>query len=147
MGAQATADVVLLVGGRVGDLDFWGRPPAWGEPGTQKWIQIDVAPEMIALNRPVDLALIGDAKATLASLLEVVKARSGPKPETKQFADAREAQAGWLSQWEEGAQSDAVPIHPLRLMRKVRDFFPREDHHVRGWRHYRGLGLLCEPDL
>jgi len=126
LGAQATADVVLLVGGRMGDVEFWGQPPAWGVPDEQKWIQVDIAPESIGLNRQVDLALVGDARGTLRALLEAVKARTGPKPENAQFADAREAQAAWLRQWEEGAQSDSTPIHPLRLMREVREFFPRE---------------------
>jgi acetolactate synthase-1/2/3 large subunit len=126
LGAQASADVVLLVGGRLGDIDFWGRPPAWGEPGAQRWIQVDVEPQNIALNRPVDLALVGDAKATLRALLTAVKARTGPRAENPQMADARMAQQSWLAGWEEGAHSDAVPIHPLRLMREVREFFPRQ---------------------
>ncbi len=126
LGAQATADVVLLVGGRLGDLDFWGKPPAWGAPGVQKWIQVDIAAENIGLNRPIDLALLGDAKATLKALLEAVRRRTGRKPENPQFADARAAQAGWLGQWEEGARSDQMPIHPLRLVREVREFFPRQ---------------------
>ncbi len=126
LGAQATADVVLLVGGRLGDTDFWGRAPAWGEAGQQRWIQIDIEPQNIALNRAVDLALIGDAKATLHSLLEAVKARTGPKTENPQFEDARAAQQAWLMQWEDAACSEAVPIHPVRLMREVRTFFPRE---------------------
>jgi len=125
LGAQASADVVLLVGGRLGDLDFWGRPPAWGEPGAQRWIQVDIEPQNIALNRTVDLALVGDAKATLRALLAAVKERTGPKAENPQMADARAAQEGWLMGWEEGAHSDQVPIHPLRLMREVREFFPR----------------------
>ena len=126
LGAQATADVVLLVGGRMGDVEFWGQPPAWGTPEEQKWIQVDIAPGSIGLNRPVDLALLGDAKTTLRGILEAVKARTGPKQENPQFADAREAQAAWLRQWEEGAKSDSTPIHPLRLVREVRNFFPRE---------------------
>lgn len=125
LGAQATADVVLLVGGRMGDLDFWGRTPAWGEVGVQTWIQIDLDPQSIALNRPVDLALAGDAKSTLRLILEAVQRRSGRKRENQQFADAREAQSAWLHGWEEGAHSDASPIHPLRMMREAREFFPR----------------------
>jgi acetolactate synthase-1/2/3 large subunit len=35
--AQVEADVVLLVGGRLGDLEMWGQPPlAWGDPAQQK---------------------------------------------------------------------------------------------------------------
>ena len=126
LGAQATADVVLLVGGRMGDLDFWGRPPGWGEVGHQRWIQIDIEPQNIALNHPVDLALVGDAKATLRALLQAVKARTEPKPENPQLEDARQGQEAWFRTWEEGAHSDSTPIHPLRLMREVREFFPRD---------------------
>jgi len=124
--AQAAADVVLLVGGRLGDLDFWGKPPIWGEVDKQRFIQVDIEPQNIGLNRPIDLALLGDAKGTLRALLEAVKARTGPKAENPHFSDARQDQAVWMAGWEEGARSDKAPIHPLRLMREVRQFFPRQ---------------------
>ncbi|MEM2426063.1 MAG: thiamine pyrophosphate-binding protein, partial [Archaeoglobaceae archaeon] len=60
LSAQSEADVVLVVGSKLGDTDFWGRPPAWGDPDVQKTIQIDIEAEMIALNRPVDVAILGD---------------------------------------------------------------------------------------
>jgi acetolactate synthase-1/2/3 large subunit len=120
------ADVVLLAGGRLGDIDFWGKPPAWGEFDKQRFIQIDIEPQNIGLNRPVDLALVGDARITLRALIEAVKARTGPKPENPKLEEARQDQAVWSAGWEEGANSDATPIHPLRLMREVREFFPRE---------------------
>ena len=125
LGAQSAADVVLLVGGRLGDLDFWGKPPAWGEYGEQKWIQIDISGESIGLNRPVDLGIIGDAKACLRALLTAVKKRTPRRQEWAEIADAREATEGWLSGYRELGQCDDVPIHPLRLVQEVRDFFPR----------------------
>ena len=125
LGAQSKADVVLLVGGRMGDIDFWGRVPAWGEVDKQRFIQIDIEPQNIALNRQVDLALVGDAKATLDALLAAVKGRTKCRPENPQLEEARQAQQAWVAGWEEGAHSDQVPIHPLRLMREVRQFFPR----------------------
>jgi acetolactate synthase-1/2/3 large subunit len=70
--------------------------------------------------------LVGDAKSTLRALLEAVKARTQPKKEHPRFEEARQAQAAWAEGWEEGANSNATPIHPLRLMREVRQFFPRE---------------------
>jgi len=123
---QPRADVVLLVGGRMGDIDFWGRPPFWGEVGTQRFIQIDIEPQNIGLNRPVDLGLVGDAGGTLRALLEAVKARTKARAEHPILAEARQDQALWSAGWEEGAHSDETPIHPLRLMREVREFFPRE---------------------
>ncbi|MFW9800457.1 MAG: thiamine pyrophosphate-binding protein [Candidatus Thorarchaeota archaeon] len=124
IGAQCQADLALLVGGRLGDLDFWGRPPGWGECEDQRLIQIDIAPEMIALNRVVDLAIVGDAKSILASLYNLVKRKpkSKPRPET---ADCLEAQRNWLDDFIEQGKSDKVPIHPLRMVQEVRDFFPR----------------------
>jgi len=124
--AQAAADVVLLVGGRLGDIDFWGRPPIWGEYDRQRFIQIDVEPQNIGLNRPVELGLVGDARGTLRALIDAVKARTGSRPENPRLAEARQAQQEWLRGWEEGAMSDATPVHPLRLMRELREFFPRD---------------------
>jgi acetolactate synthase-1/2/3 large subunit len=126
LGAQAMADVVLLVGGRLGDVDFWGQPPFWGEPGEQTLIQIDIEPENIALNRPVDLALVGDAKAVLRALLDAVKDLTAPIPERPDMAEYQATQLVWLAQFEKQAASDKKPIHPLRLVRDVRAFFPRE---------------------
>jgi acetolactate synthase-1/2/3 large subunit len=124
--AQANADVVLLVGSRLGDTDFWGRPPMWGEIGQQRFIQIDIEPRNMALNRPVDLCLLGDAKSTLHALIQQVRQRTGHKPENPRLSDARREQEAWLAGWRVDANSDRVPIHPLRLMREVRQFFPRD---------------------
>jgi acetolactate synthase-1/2/3 large subunit len=142
LGAQAVSDVVLLIGGRMGDVDFWGQPPFWGEPEAQKLIQIDVEPENVGLNRPVDLALLGDARSTLAALVEAVKKLSASIPERPDMAEYRTAQEVWQAQFQEHANSDARPIHPLRLMRDIRAFFPREaicvadGGNTNVWAHY-----------
>jgi len=149
LGAQAAADVVLLVGGRLGDVDFWGQPPYWGEPGAQRLIQVDIDPESIGLNRPVDLALVGDARATLRALLEEVRRLTPPKPERPELAEYRATQDAWLAQFEAQAASDRAPIHPLRLIRDVRAFFPREaitivdGGNINVWAHY--LNRVYEP--
>jgi acetolactate synthase-1/2/3 large subunit len=149
LGAQAMADVVLLVGGRLGDLDFWGQPPFWGEPEEQKLIQIDIEPENVALNRPVDLALISDAKAALRALTEAVKRLTPPIAERAEMAEYRTTEQAWLAQFEKDAASDKKPIHPLRLIRDVRAFFPREAISVVDggntsvWAHY--LNRIYEP--
>ena len=149
LGAQAMADVVLLVGGRLGDVDFWGQPPFWGEPGEQKLIQIDIEPESVALNRAVDLALVGDAKATLRALVDAVQRLASPISERAHMAQIRAAQEAWLSPFQQQAASDAKPIHPLRLVRDVRAFFPREAITVVDggntalWAHY--LNRIYEP--
>lgn len=124
--AQAEADMVLLVGCKLGALDMWGKPPAWGEPSKQKVIQIDISDEMIGLNRPVDLGIVGDAKSALKALLEAVKKYTPPRRENPLLQDYKRLEKMWLENFEEMSRLDTVPIHPLRLVREVREFFPRD---------------------
>jgi acetolactate synthase-1/2/3 large subunit len=56
------ADVVLALGTRFGETDWWGKPPYWGDPETQKLIQVDTDEEILGLNRPLDLAILSDAR-------------------------------------------------------------------------------------
>ncbi len=124
--AQAEADVVLLVGCRLGALDMWGKPPAWGEPPRQKIIQIDISADMIGLNRPVNLSIVGDAKPTLKALLEAIKRYTPPRKENPLLQDYKRLEKMWLDNFEELSRLDTVPIHPLRVVREVREFFPRD---------------------
>lgn len=157
LGAQAAADVVLLIGGRLGDVDFWGKPPYWGEGSEQKLIQIDIDPEDIGLNRPADVALQGDARATLRALLAEVKRLTPPLRERPDMAEYRTTQEAWLSQFQKDAHSDQKPIHPLRLMRDVRAFFARDaicaldGGNTTVWAHYLNRAyvprsFLCAAD-
>jgi acetolactate synthase-1/2/3 large subunit len=133
----------------LGDTDFWGRPPAWGEPEVQKLIQIDIDGANIALNRRVDLAIIGDAKSTLSEILREVKRRTARREERPDLADYREAQDAWLSSFLELGASEEIPIHPLRLIKDVREFFPRDaiscvdGGNTAVWAHY--LNRIYEP--
>ncbi|MEM0083244.1 MAG: thiamine pyrophosphate-binding protein [Candidatus Nezhaarchaeales archaeon] len=124
--AQNDADVVLVVGSRMGDLDFWGRPPAWASPENQKTIQIDIEAEMIALNRPVDLAILGDAKETLKVLIEEIKKLGEKRDPPEKLKEYKKLQDEWLSEFLKLANSNEKPIHPLRVIKEVRDFYPRD---------------------
>ncbi|KPJ51474.1 MAG: acetolactate synthase large subunit, partial [Dehalococcoidia bacterium DG_22] len=124
--AHAQADLVLVIGSRLGGFDLWGKPPMWGKPEEQKTIQIDTAPESIAENRQVDLAILGDAKATLRDINAALDTMIEPREESPQLAQYRAAQAAWLQNFENLASSDAAPIHPLRVVRDARAFFPRD---------------------
>ncbi|HTX80523.1 MAG TPA: thiamine pyrophosphate-binding protein, partial [Longilinea sp.] len=97
---RSEADVVLIVGSRLGEYDGWGLPPAWGDPAVQKTIQIDVDPFSIGLNRPVDLAIIADAKMALQALLQAIKARTAPREAMPGLARYREMTA---RAWEQAA--------------------------------------------
>lgn len=119
------ADLVVLVGTQLGQLENYGRPPMWGSPEQQKVIQIDVSPEMIGRNRPVDVGLVGDAGATLAALLEEVEALTPPRSPSERLDEFRHL----TDEWEKGLAAlarETAPVHPARLMTEVARFFPRD---------------------
>jgi acetolactate synthase-1/2/3 large subunit len=123
--AQTQADTVLVVGSSLCDYDFWGQPPAWKTPEEQKFIQIDIDPQMIGVNRDVDVAIVGDAKATLRAIIEEVKKmtnKRSPNPNIQACRQAAEMQIAGLKDF---AESDMKPIHPLRVIKEVREFFPK----------------------
>src|SRR3990172_4259409 len=89
------ADVVLAVGTRFGELDFWGRPPIWGHSSRQKVIQVDSDATNIGLNRPVELALVGDARAVLGQVLDAVRELTGQRPVYEQSATLKDIDQKW----------------------------------------------------
>ena len=68
--ARKAADLILALGSRIGETDWWGKQPYWGAPGTQQLIQVDIDDEVLGRNRPADLAVLADVKAFMAALIE-----------------------------------------------------------------------------
>lgn len=64
------ADVVLALGTRFGETDWWGKAPHWRDPEEQCLIQVDIDEEVLGVNKPVDLAVVGDAGLFLQALLD-----------------------------------------------------------------------------
>ena len=124
--ARSEADVVLVVGGRLGELDNWGRAPSWGDPLAQKVIQVDVDPTAIGLNRPVDLGIVGDGRAVLTALLAAVRERTGPKGEHDRWPHYRALTQEWREQMEVTLNAPEGQINPGWMVQTVREFFPRE---------------------
>ncbi len=146
--AESMADVVLHVGGKLGDGDMWGRSPPWGEVGVQRWIQIDIDPEMIGLNRPVDLGIVGDAKLVLRKIIEELRGMN--LEPVRDLSEFRRLTEEWERRFLEIAlSSPSHPIHPLRVVYEVRRFFPRDAISVVDggntavWAHY--LNRIYEP--
>jgi len=123
--ARREADVVLVVGCRLGEYDSWGLPPVWGDPAEQKTIQIDADPMSIGINRPVDLAIIADARAALGAILEAVRARTKPRSEMPDLARYREQSAVTMTHGIEFlGQQAGSGVNPGEMVLKVREFFP-----------------------
>ena len=64
------ADVVMLIGARLNWLLSHGKGKTWGEPGSKKFIQIDIEPKEMDSNVEVVAPLVGDIGSCVAALLE-----------------------------------------------------------------------------
>lgn len=118
------ADVVVVVGMRLDWTMGYGRPPLFSE--SARFIQIDIEGSEIGRNRPIEVGIVGDARAVLRQMMEAARGRFKAdntaswvdqcKAYVKKRADRLEAEMG----------SDKTPIHPLRLCKEIRDFLDRD---------------------
>jgi oxalyl-CoA decarboxylase len=64
------SDVVLLVGARLNWLLSHGKGKTWGEPGSKKFIQIDIEPREMDSNVEIAAPVVGDIGSCVSALLE-----------------------------------------------------------------------------
>jgi oxalyl-CoA decarboxylase len=63
------ADVVMLVGARLNWLLSHGKGKTWGEPGSKKFIQIDIEPKEMDSNVKIAAPVVGDIGSCVSALL------------------------------------------------------------------------------
>ena len=64
------ADVVLLIGARLNWLLSHGKGKTWGEPGSKRFIQIDIEPKEMDSNVEIVAPLVGDIGSCVTALLD-----------------------------------------------------------------------------
>ncbi|MCX6650009.1 MAG: thiamine pyrophosphate-binding protein [Candidatus Bathyarchaeota archaeon] len=119
------ADVIFYVGCSTDSTgtDMWKTPSL----DTQaKIIHLDVSEAEVGNNYPLEVALIGDAAATLRVMVEVAekqekKVRKLPRIKAiqKERAEYDAYAAGLMA-------SNEVPIHPLRFVKELGDALPKD---------------------
>jgi acetolactate synthase I/II/III large subunit len=116
--ALRESDLVFFVGSRAGDMttDHYTAPPA-GTPV----IQLDINPAEIGRIYPAEVALAGDARATIRKLADAVR----PGADIASWrSHVQEMRAEWLVGSHAQRESAAVPIRPERLCREIAEFLP-----------------------
>lgn len=91
-----------------------------------KVIQVDIEGEEIGRNRGVELGIIGDVGTVLSQLTEEVEKQGGFECPLTWVNELRRAEAEAGQTVADQLHSDAVPIHPLRLIHEVDEFLERE---------------------
>jgi oxalyl-CoA decarboxylase len=64
------SDVVMLIGARLNWLLSHGKGKTWGEPGSKRFIQIDIEPKEMDSNLEIAAPLVGDIGSCVSALLE-----------------------------------------------------------------------------
>jgi acetolactate synthase-1/2/3 large subunit len=123
------ADVILAVGVRFADKAASSyRPGASFNIPPTKLIHVDIDPFEIGKNYPVEVGIVGDAKAVLGGLLDVVRTQTAPRPwqaapYTQEIADHV---AIWWKHNRELRESDRVPATMGRVIAEARKVLPPE---------------------
>ncbi len=114
------ADVVLVFGA---SINHWTTKHGALINPSAKVIQIDVEPRAIGRNRPADLAIIGDAKATANAIVDELKGH-----EQQGFRTAKRANEIAAGAWRHDAYADASTddyIDPRTVSIALNDLLPK----------------------
>jgi acetolactate synthase-1/2/3 large subunit len=114
------ADLVCFIGTETGGMTthFWAVPKI----GVAA-IQIDIEPESLGRNYPLQASVLGDAKAVLSAMIKQADKASAKKrePWVKEISALR---AEWYAKYKADLESDAAPIHPARLCHELTQHVP-----------------------
>jgi acetolactate synthase I/II/III large subunit len=116
----AAADLVFFVGTETGSMTthFWAVPKI-GTPA----IQIDIDPEALGRNYPLQAAINADARAALTRMLKLLD-RTTAANRKSWVAQAQVICGEWRTKYKAALESDAVPIRPERICAELSKHMP-----------------------
>lgn len=123
----AKADAVLALGTRLGpfgtlpqyDMAYW--------PDAASVIQVDVDHRVLGLNRAVDIAVNGDARAFSQALLARLTVRSQESsPMEARYELVADERKRWQSELDEWSTQASERMHPRAFLRELTGAIPRD---------------------
>jgi acetolactate synthase-1/2/3 large subunit len=126
LAARSTAfrecDLIVEVATRQSYVIDHAKGSRWS--AAARLIQIDIDAAEIGRNRRADVGIVGDARAVLEQLHQASGAEADRFAAWNGALNAESTEK--LAAAEQRSATGAVPIHPLRLCRAVRDALPRD---------------------
>jgi acetolactate synthase-1/2/3 large subunit len=121
--ARNEADLVLVLGSRLGETDWWGKAPYWAPPERQELIQVDLDLEHLANNRPVALLVQADVGAFLDALIAL---HDGQAPEARLAwaKSLRKDCSKRRAKLNKHLSKSMVPMHPAHVAHTCDKVFP-----------------------
>ena len=128
--AKREADVVLVAGSRLGNLDL-PYDKYWGDPATQRVVQIDVDPRHIGVTRPLALGIVADLAPTLPRLAAALDTSRASRGDGEFLRRCRRAADDWWTAQMQVVESWTGPgLHPARVVQAIGRTFGRDAIYV-----------------
>ena len=109
--AMKNCDAVFIVGSTMPWFEYYPKP------GQARGVQIDMKPDRIGLRYPVEIGLVGDAKATLAALIPLLQRQS----DRGFLEEAQSRMADWNRLLAEVETTARTPLRPQMVIKAVSD--------------------------
>jgi len=107
--ALKESDVVVMLGARLNWLLSHGKGKSWGEPGSKKFVQVDIEPREMDSNVEIAAPLVGDIGSCLTALLDGM-AKDWRAPPQAWLAAINEKREGNLAKMAQRLGSDTTPM-------------------------------------
>ncbi len=107
--ALKESDVVVMIGARLNWLLSHGKGKQWGEPGSKKFIQIDVEPQEMDSNVEIAAPLVGDVGSCVSALLEGM-GDDWPTPPSEWIEAVRERKEKNLAKMAAKLNNNSTPM-------------------------------------
>ena len=127
------ADVILAMGTRMPEMDSnsWA-PGRFFDIPRAKLVHVDINPHEIGKIYPVEVGVVGDARAVSTQLLEAAKSLGPARQPSQWIAGMQRERERWWAELAESEQSNETPIAVERLLGEVREALPPEGILVSG---------------
>ncbi len=122
--ALVNSDAILLVGTPVDFRLSFGSEALFNKNATV--IQMMMEGEEVGKNRHIDIGVVGDMKATLQQTMDDLKSIGYRSPGREWLEEVMTEDRALKEPDEAMLNSDQTPIHPMRLMKELRDFLDRD---------------------
>ena len=118
--ALVNSDAILLIGTPIDFRLSFGRDVLFNKDA--KVIQIMTDAEEVGKNRHIDIGVVGDVKASMEQVMDGLRA-SGYRSPGREWLEEVMTEDSVLKEPDQAMlNSDQTPIHPMRLMKELRDF-------------------------
>jgi acetolactate synthase-1/2/3 large subunit len=113
------ADLVLVLGKRIDYRLALGGSRLFGS--TTRFIQVDVEPAELGLNRTLEIGVCGGVRETLQALIAGAGDAWRPLPWLNRLHQLKRARQEWIAA---AASDESLPIHPAAFYRILGDALP-----------------------